>query len=109
MTSDGPHKLRRVRWPARFTAVSWHDLATTLVPVLLITVLAIWIAFKFVRPAPPDILVFTSGANGSSFRTNAEKYKTILARNGVKLEIVPSEGSLENLKRLADPAYKADV
>ncbi|HEY0336892.1 MAG TPA: TAXI family TRAP transporter solute-binding subunit, partial [Burkholderiales bacterium] len=31
------------------------------------------------------------------------------ARNGVKLEIVPSQGSLENLKRLADPAFRADV
>src|ERR1700730_5838346 len=109
MSSESPHKLHRLRLPRRFTAVSWRDLATTLVPVLLITVLAIWIAFKFVRPAPPDTLVFTSGANGSTFRTNAEKYKTILARNGVKLELVPSEGSLENLKRLADPAFKADV
>jgi TRAP-type uncharacterized transport system substrate-binding protein len=81
----------------------------TLAPVLLITALAIWIAFKFVRPAPPDTLVFTSGANGSSFRATAEKYKAILARNGVKLEILPSQGSLQNLQRLADPAFQADV
>jgi TRAP-type uncharacterized transport system substrate-binding protein len=109
MSSDSPRKLRRPRWPTRFTAVSWRDLAHTLGPVLLFIVLAVWIAFKFVRPAPPDTLVFTSGAEGSSFATNAEKYKTILARNGVKLEILPSQGSLENLKRLADPAFRADV
>ena len=109
MPPDTARKARRLRWPTRFTAVSWRDLATTLGPVLLIIVLAVWVAFKFVRPAPPDTLVFTSGAEGSSFATNAQKYKTILARNGVKLEIVPSQGSLENLKRLADPAFRADV
>jgi TRAP-type uncharacterized transport system substrate-binding protein len=90
-------------------AVSWRDLATTLLPVILVTVLAVWLAFRFVRPAPPDTLVFTSGANNSSFRTNAEKYKAILARNGVKLEILASQGSLENLKRLADPSFHVDV
>jgi TRAP-type uncharacterized transport system substrate-binding protein len=69
----------------------------------------VWIAFKFVRPAPPDTVVFTSGVQGSSFANNAEKYRTILARNGVKLEIVPSQGSLENLQRLADPGFRVDV
>jgi TRAP-type uncharacterized transport system substrate-binding protein len=42
-------------------------------------------------------------------RITAEKYAKILARNGVKLRILPSEGSLENLKRLNDPAYRVDV
>src|SRR5918911_4970398 len=106
MPPERPRKLRRLRLPTRFTAVSWRDLASTLGPVLLVSVLAIWLAFRFVRPAPPDTIVFTSGTEGSSFRTNAEKYKAILARNGVKLEILPSEGSLENLKRLADPAFR---
>ncbi len=40
---------------------------------------------------------------------NAEKYRTILARSGVKLRILPSQGSLENLKRLADPSFKVDI
>src|SRR5262249_32579984 len=39
----------------------------------------------------------------------AESYRKILARNGVKLEILSSQGSLENLKRLADPAFSVDV
>jgi TRAP-type uncharacterized transport system substrate-binding protein len=109
MPSEKLRALRRIRFPARFTAVSWRDLATTLGPVLLLTALAIWVAFKFVRPAPPDTIVFTSGTDGSSFMANAEKYRTILARHGVKLEILRSEGSLENLRRLVDPAFRADV
>ncbi len=109
MTPDNKRKFPRIRLPARFTAVSWRDLAVTLGPILLVSLLAIWIAFKFVRPAPPDTIILTSGPEGSTFTTAAEKYRTILARNGVKVQILPSQGSLENLKRLSDPAFQVDV
>ncbi len=92
-----------------FRRVSWRDLAAVLGPLLLITALAIWLAFRYVRPAPPDTIVMTAGAEGSTLSVAAEKYKTILARNGVKLEILPSEGALDNLVRLANPAVKVDV
>ena len=35
--------------------------------------------------------------------------RKILARNGVKLKILPSQGSLENLKRLLDPSFRVDI
>ena len=63
----------------------------------------------FVRSAPPNRLVITSGPVGSSVYTNAVKYANYLARHGVKLEILPSHGSVENLQRLADPACRVDV
>lgn len=107
MTPKSPRKFLRLT--TRFTGVSWRDLALTLGPILLITFLAIWLAFRFVRPAPPDTIVLTSGADGSIFRANAEKYRAILARNGVKLEILPSQGSLENLRRLTDRSSRVDV
>jgi len=39
----------------------------------------------------------------------ADKYAKVLARNGVKLKIIKSEGSLENLERLSNPSYRVDV
>ncbi|HEV7819972.1 MAG TPA: TAXI family TRAP transporter solute-binding subunit, partial [Burkholderiales bacterium] len=89
--------------------VSWRDFIAAVVPVLLLTLLALWVAFKFVRPAPPDTIIITSGTKGSSYATAAEKYRVILERNGVKLQILESEGSLDNLHRLRDPAFKVDV
>jgi hypothetical protein len=109
MTQNTLSKLRRIRLPARFTAISWRDLAVTLGPILLISLLAIWVAFKFVRPAPPNTIILSAGPKGSIFSNTAEKYRTILARNGVKLQILTSQGSLENLKRLNDPAFHVDV
>src|SRR5437867_10212834 len=61
------------------------------------------------RPAPPSTIVMTSGADGSMFQVNAGRYAKILAKQGVTLKILPSQGSLENLKRLSDPGFTVDV
>src|SRR5215813_14256565 len=98
-----------IRLPTRFTVVSWRDLAFTLAPIILISVVAIWAAFRFVRPAPPDTITITTGPEASLFRNYAERYNKILARNGVKLRVLTSQGSLENLRRLSDPSFSVDV
>ena len=93
----------------RITQISWRDLFATAAPVVLVSAIAIAIAYHFVRPAPPSVITISSGPVGSTFRTFAERYQPFLARNGVRLEIIPSGGSLENLKRLTDPAGGVDV
>lgn len=103
-TRSGPLRL-----PARLVAVSWRDLAATGLPVLVLVLVAIWLAFKFVRPAPPDTIVLTAGPEGSSYTNNAGKYKKIIERNGISVQILTSQGALENLQRLADPNFRVDV
>ena len=77
---------------------------------IIFTALVLMIAvFWFFYSAPPDTIIITSGDQGSLFQRNAEKYEKILARKGVKLKILPSEGSLENLKRLQNPQFHVDV
>ena len=77
---------------------------------IIFTALVLIIAtFWFFYSAPPNTIIITSGDEGSLFQRNAEKYAKILARKGVKLKILPSEGSLENLERLADPKFHVDV
>ena len=94
---------------ARLVAISWRDLITTLGPVLLLSIAGIWFAVRFVRPAPPDTVTMTSGPDDSMFRIAADKYRSILARNGVMLKILPSQGSLENLQRLNDRSSEVDI
>jgi TRAP-type uncharacterized transport system substrate-binding protein len=77
--------------------------------VLLLSALSIWIALHFVRPAPPGTITMASGPEGSSLWNYAEQYRKILARNGVKLKILPSAGALDNLKRLSDPKSDVDI
>lgn len=65
--------------------------------------------FWFVWSAPPRTLVISSGPPGSSFEHVAEGYRDILARNGVTVKILPSQGSIENLQRLADRKVHVDI
>jgi TRAP-type uncharacterized transport system substrate-binding protein len=76
----------------------------------LLLALAVGIlALLFVNFAAPNSITITSGPKGSAFERNAEKYKKILAREGVKVNILPSEGSMDNLKKLSDPKVAVDV
>ncbi|WP_322042704.1 TAXI family TRAP transporter solute-binding subunit [Paraburkholderia sp. J67] len=97
------------RLVARFVAISWRDLAVSFGPILLVSVAAIWLAVRLIQPAPPSTLTMSAGPKGSTFWNAAEKYKTILARNNITLNVLESEGSAQNLARLSDPASHVDV
>lgn len=80
-----------------------------MLPVVFVLAVAVWVGAKSLRFAPPRTIHFSSGPDGSSFRTQADKYQKILGRYGVKVEVVPSLGALDNLQRLANPAGHIDV
>ncbi len=77
--------------------------------LVILTAVVVFAFFWFFQSAPPSQITITSGPPGSSFETNAMKYQRILARNGVTLNVLPSEGSLQNLERLQNPAFEADI
>lgn len=88
----------------RFVLFQLRDLLLIAVPVLLIIGAMIWFAQRFVDPAPPDTFVITAASAGSPYHRYAERYRATFQRNGVKLEVRESGGSLDNLKALSDPA-----
>lgn len=102
-------KLRSFVRPLRLVRISWPDLAITAGPITVLIVVALCIAVVFVKPAPPRALTITTGGEGSAFRDTAEEYRKILARDGVRLEILPSNGAQENLERLDTPSFQVDV
>jgi NMT1-like family len=77
--------------------------------ILLLIFVGMIVACWLLMSPPPNVITITAGPKESIFTMNAEKYAAILERNGVKLNILPSGGSLENLKRLSDPAFKVDI
>lgn len=77
--------------------------------VIFVGVVTITAVFWFFHSAPPDTIIITSGDEGSRFHRTAERYAKILARNGVKLKILRSEGSLENLERLENTSFAVDI
>jgi hypothetical protein len=94
---------------ARFVSVSWHDFALFFLPIALLCALAIGLTVWLVDPAPPKSITISAGPRDSSFWPTAMQYKAILARDGVTLNVLPSDGSLQNLQRLADPKQHVDL
>ncbi|MBP2426135.1 TAXI family TRAP transporter solute-binding subunit [Bradyrhizobium elkanii] len=58
---------------------------------------------------PPRELVMATGAEGSANYELGIRYREILAKEGVKLQLQPTSGSLENLKYLRDPRSRVSV
>jgi len=93
----------------KISTVSWWALVQTVGPFLLLAAVVIWAALHFVNAAPPRTLTLSSGPKGSIFEMNAEKYSKIMARNGIKLKLIESEGSTDNLNRLSDRKSHVDI
>ncbi len=85
--------------------LSLRDLFATAWWIFLIVGIGFVVAYQFVQPAPPKRIVITTGGEAGAYYQFAQRYATILARDGITLEVKASAGSLENLDRLkADEA-----
>jgi TRAP transporter TAXI family solute receptor len=97
------------RLPIQIPYLSWRDLAVGVWPLIILTIIAFIVTLRFVSPAPPHKLTMVTGPADSTFERVGERYKKILAREGITLTLLPSEGSVDNLNRLADPKSKVDI
>ncbi|WP_236572380.1 TAXI family TRAP transporter solute-binding subunit [Burkholderia sp. 8Y] len=86
-----------------------HDLTWSIGPLVLASALAIVLVVWLVDPAPPRSITITAGPPDSSLYQIAEDYAKLLARNGVTLKVLPSDGSVQNLQRLLDPRDHVDL
>lgn len=93
------------------TLMEYFDLGPTVAMTILIvssTIILTGIIF-FIRSAPPTKLTISAGPEGSIFHGIAVKYEKALKKNGIKVEILTSNGSLENLKRINEENSKVDL
>jgi hypothetical protein len=63
----------------------------------------LWAALAALRPLPERTLTLATGPEGSAYRVYAERYRALLAKQGVTVRLVPTQGALDNLARLRDP------
>jgi TRAP transporter TAXI family solute receptor len=76
--------------------------------ILLLAVLG-WALATVLEPANQRTIVITTGADKGIYRSFADRYAPILKRDGIKLDIRSSSGSVENYERLANPDSEYEV
>ena len=91
------------------SSARFGDLLSIWGPVLLLTAVGFVVAFQFIEPAPPRHLVMAAGATDSAYYRFGLKYREVLARHGIELELRTTAGSIENLELLRDPESGVDV
>ncbi|HVE13526.1 MAG TPA: TAXI family TRAP transporter solute-binding subunit [Elusimicrobiota bacterium] len=101
---------RRRGWlPAPLAEMFGIDRRAALIACACAAAGSAFAVFWFFHSAPPMALTISSGPAGSSAERNARRYAELLKKSRIQVRVLPSEGSLENLRRLADPAARVDV
>jgi TRAP-type uncharacterized transport system substrate-binding protein len=88
--------------------LSWRAILYLWLPLVALLAAGIFLTQRLISPPPTSIRIL-SGPEGSGFRSQAEKYKKIIEKHGVKVIVLPSHGAVDNLRQLADPKAKVDV
>jgi TRAP-type uncharacterized transport system substrate-binding protein len=89
---------------ARRRYLAWSVLA-----LAALAAAAVWLAFAFLKPTPPRVVVMATGPEGGIRAELGKRYREILARSGIELRLSPSAGAVENVERLRDPKSGVSV
>ena len=93
----GHGEMNAIQWLRNQSGVF---VTLTIVGVMAGLVLAFWLLFSVVRPAPPRTVTMMTGAPGGGYAMFGELYRAALAREGIDLILLPSAGSIDNLRGL---------
>lgn len=80
--------------------LSLRDLFAMTWWIVLIVGIGFVVAWQFVKPAPPNHIVISTGGESGAYYQFAQRYAAILARSSVTLEVRASNGSYQNIERL---------
>jgi TRAP transporter TAXI family solute receptor len=85
----------------------WRLLIGLAAVALVLTVS--FFALNYLFPGPPSKITIATGLKGGSYELLANKYRAILARSHVDLEVRLTNGTSENLKLLEDKSSGVEV
>ena len=58
---------------------------------------------------PPLTVTMATAAQGGAYHEFGQRYRDVLAKSGIRLRLVNTTGSLDNLARLRDPSSGVQV
>jgi TRAP-type uncharacterized transport system substrate-binding protein len=84
-------------------------LVVGMIAVVVLAVAALWAVVALLRPMPPRTVVMATGPEGSAYHEMGMRYRDLLARSGITVQLLPTAGTLENLARLRDPRSEVRI
>ncbi len=84
----------------RYTLLSLRDLVASIGPFALLTIALLAAAYWWLDPTPPKRVVLATGPEQSAYDEFGKRYAQALARYGIEVELLNSEGSSANLALL---------
>lgn len=94
---------------SQFTQFSLRDLIVTAGPMTVLVIALCYVAYRLVDPSPPKQVTLATGQENSAYEEFGKKYAAALGKFGIKVTLMPSLGSQENLQRLMDPDSGVDI
>jgi len=91
----------------RYTLLSLRDLTASAGPLIALAVALLVAAYWWLDPTPPRRVTLATGPAQSAYEAFGKQYAQALAKNGIEVVLLPSEGSAANLQLLRDG--KADL
>jgi TRAP transporter TAXI family solute receptor len=96
----GRQKIRQL------TLSAWSILLSA---ILLMTLFIAWVTYRFLQPFPPKTLTMVTGFVGGSYQAFGERYRQVLAQEGIRVELRRTSGAVENLRMLKDRSQQVDA
>jgi TRAP transporter TAXI family solute receptor len=90
-------------------ALSRSDRVRMALLVAALVIGVVWASAHFLQPGPPRHIVLASGAESGIYYQHALRYKEILGREGVTVDVRMTGGAGDNLRLLRDPKSGVDV
>ena len=75
----------------------------------VLLVAAIVVGLSVLHPLPPRTLTLACGPEGSAYQVFGKRYQALLAKQGIRLRLVSTQGGVENLALLAKPGSGVDL
>ena len=86
----------------RYTLLSLRDLAVSAGPFLVLAIALLVLAYWWLDPNPPNRVTLATGPAQSAYEEFGKRYAAILAKDGIEVVLLPSEGSAANLQLLRE-------
>ena len=101
-TDTPPRPPRQLPKTLQHSLVSLRELAHSAGPLILLAVILLALAYWLLDPTPPKKVRLATGPAQSAYAEFGSRYATLLKKNGIDVQLLPSEGSSENLQMLRD-------